>query len=598
MTTRILVVLAILAPCFALGLASPTSIRATGTFTVNSTDDAVDANPGDGTCAADGGTCTLRAAIQESNALPGGDLIQIPAGTYKLELEQQVAGGQLPPDTIAANDLDVTDTVAIHGAGEGVTFIDGNHIDRVFDVKPATTPISVTMTDMTVQNGLAINNGSGGGLLLRGQTGTSLSLSKMMFTMNQAQYGGGIEIADQTTALLDDVRIVDNKAAIDGGGINVADTSDLHVFDSAITENKSDSGGGFINTQSGTVTIAHSTIDNNFVDTYGGGVFTGDGGTTTITDTSISDNTAEHNGGGGVYAAGGALTMERVTIANNSAGGEGNGGGGVQQDSDGTIDIKNSTIANNTSDTIGGGIFIQDMGPATVTNTTISGNSPEGIYLRADGPITLTNTIIANNGPHNCGHDSGVGDLRSGGHNLADDTSCSLHKPGDLVGDPMLGSLADNGGPTMTMALSLDSPAIDAGDNNTCEDLDQRGAPRPFDGNGDTVATCDIGAFEFGLIALVFGDFGCDGSLGALDALAGLTQISGIANISAAPLCPGLQDTIDIVGLSGHKWGDLNCDDTADAADIPEILRYLAGLPTITQACPVPGENIFVTALA
>lgn len=53
------------------------------TFTVDTTVDGIDAKPGDGTCKTVGGKCSLRAAIQESNASPGLDTINIPEGTYK-----------------------------------------------------------------------------------------------------------------------------------------------------------------------------------------------------------------------------------------------------------------------------------------------------------------------------------------------------------------------------------------------------------------------------------------------------------------------------------------------------------------------------------
>jgi CSLREA domain-containing protein len=58
-------------------------------FTVDSTLDAVDAAPGDGLCATGGGVCTLRAAIQEANALAGSDTIVVPAGTYTLTIAGQ-----------------------------------------------------------------------------------------------------------------------------------------------------------------------------------------------------------------------------------------------------------------------------------------------------------------------------------------------------------------------------------------------------------------------------------------------------------------------------------------------------------------------------
>src|SRR6266511_1334674 len=87
--------------------------------------------------------------------------------------------------------------------------------------------------------------------------------------------------------------------------------------------------------------------------------------------------------------------------------------------------------------------------------------------------------------------------MLSSGNRLDSGNTCGLVFVGDLVNtDPLLGPVQNNGGPTDTHALAVGGPAVDAGGNAGCPATDQRGAARPFDGNGDGTATCDIGAFE------------------------------------------------------------------------------------------------------
>lgn len=111
-----------------LSLVGLKTASASAVFTVNSTADAVDIHPGDGVCATAAGTCTLRAAIQETNALGGSNTINLPAGTYTLT----IAGAN--ESYAATGDLDIRNNLTVLGAGSGVTLINANKLDRAFHV--------------------------------------------------------------------------------------------------------------------------------------------------------------------------------------------------------------------------------------------------------------------------------------------------------------------------------------------------------------------------------------------------------------------------------------------------------------------------------
>ena len=324
------------------------------TFTVNSADDVVDANPGDGICAttAGGATCTLRAAIQESNRSAGPDSIDIPAKTYTLAL-----GGR-NEDAAATGDLDILEDLTINGSTAGQTRISANGIDRVFDV---IGPAVVSITHIIIQDGLALGD-SGGGI----RNDATLTLAQVALHSNHALNGVGTD---------------------------------------------------------------------------------GDGGAI------VNFNTGE-------------LTLVNVTVSGNTAD---NGGGAI------------ATI---------------DPGVVHLTNVTITGNgAPAGGGIRNLGIVHLVNSIVAKNtGGGNCSGRS----VDSLGFNLEDTNSCLFDAAGDLANtDPLFTApLFDYGGYTLTVPLSPGSPAIDAANAGSCPGTDQRGFPRPIDGNGDAIATCDIGAFE------------------------------------------------------------------------------------------------------
>jgi len=166
--------------------------------------------------------------------------------------------------------------------------------------------------------------------------------------------------------------------------------------------------------------------------------------------------------------------------------------------------ITNTTLFSNTANT-GGGIA-NKYNQFTSINSTIANNAAitgGGIHnLNGSlGFLQIVNTIVANS----LNGDECSGDVTiSLGHNIASDGSCNLASTGDMPNtDPLIGPLQDNGGSTWTNALPVSSPAIDAGDNANCPETDQRGMIRPFDGDGDTLAICDIGSYEYGTLSAV-----------------------------------------------------------------------------------------------
>ncbi len=269
-----------------------------------------------------------------------------------------------------------------------------------------------------------------------------------------------------------------NSAFLGGGILN---NGTLTVTNSTLSGNSAGAGGGIEN--SGTATLTNSTLSgNSAINQYGGGIH--NAGTLTVTNSTLSNNSATSQGGG-IYNNGTLLTVTNSTLSGNSA----TTAGGL--DNYTTAMLTNSTVSGNSA-TNAGGISNNNSATLTMTNSTISNNSATnggGIYNQ--GTLNYANTIIANS-------TTGADCVNSGGtigtntNNLVEDNSCSPA----LSGDPALGALANNGGPTFTHALLSSSATLGAGSNTVCDDnpgpnnLDQRGVTRPQSGN------CDIGAFE------------------------------------------------------------------------------------------------------
>ena len=361
-------------------------------------------------------------------------------------------------------------------------------------------------------------------------------------------HGGGIANINTTGQILR-TTFLDNRSAgcwqgipctHPGGGGYYQSYSSVSIQDSIFISNTATYGGGGIYNRWGYLAIANSSFSGNS-GAYGGGMTNG-GEVTVINSTflgnngsgiynwgdmTISNSTFLGNGGGGITNSGhmtitdctfsenqdsgipndGDITVANCTFSGNSAA----YGGGITSLPQrvpgvaGFLTISNSTFTENHATNYGGGIY-NVMSALIITNTTFISNSADsgggGVFNSWDypfniPPMTMTNSIIANSLlGGDCGGDYLISD---GGHNISSDDSCGFSTAdGSMPNtDPQLGPLQDNGGPTWTQALLWSSPAIDAGDNAKCTSTDQRGVPRPIDGDWDGIAICDIGSFEY-----------------------------------------------------------------------------------------------------
>ena len=265
--------------------------------------------------------------------------------------------------------------------------------------------------------------------------------------------------------------------------------------------------------QAEVVTIEGLTIANGRAPKNGGGILN-NAGRLTVNSVRFTANSAVEDGGGisneGVTAT---LVVLNSTFSGNAAfdfpGPEEEGGALVNID--GTATVANSTFFGNRVPNMGGAIFNSGnndgTGILTLINSTINNNTSTGggaIFTEKGGTIRLRNTLLAGNPGNNCGSQtSGV--IVDEGGNFDDGTSCnfgtnSLSGVGAAL-DPL--GVQNNGGPTDTVALTTGSGAVDLGLNAVCaaapvSNLDQRGGPRPIDGDGVNEAACDTGAFELG----------------------------------------------------------------------------------------------------
>jgi hypothetical protein len=365
---------------------------------VNTPEDAPDAAI-DGTCADAEGRCTLRAAVQESNASVEADTIQIPAG--KLVLKRTGAGENLA----ATGDLDLTGEVTLTGAGAAVSVIQGKK-DRILDV--------LAGADVTLQ-GVTLTKGSAGG---KGLDDPELS-------------GGAIRNAG-SLAVLSSV-IAKNKAGDDAGGIT--NQGDLTLVDVLLTGNKCKDDAGAFDNDGGTVTLRNVTISKNKAKDEGGGFESEEGGTVDGENVTLSGNKAREAGGANAEQ-GGSITLLNATVVGNKAK---EGGGGVNNEDGLLFELTNTLLEGNKKENCGGAITAV---AGNLDSGTSCGFSPPG---GRGGLGDIGTEKLADNGGSTPTHALEAG---SRAIDTGDDASCPLLDQRGLgrFDDPaVVGSICDSG---------------------------------------------------------------------------------------------------------------------------------------------------------
>jgi Ca2+-binding RTX toxin-like protein len=513
------------------------------------------------TTTADNGTGSLREALQLAQS---GDTIQF---------DPSLANSQI---TLTSGQLEINKTLTVDGANAPGLTISGNNQSRIFFTTHNVdyNPIDVTLRNLILADGKTSEigePGSGGAIRTIGQTNLIVENSEFRNNVAAGEGGGAIFSGWRSKTTVVNSKFDNNNGVSlsadgvaserGGGAIAVKSESELIVRDSEFTNNKGINGGA-INNLLSKLTVENSTFLNNdstpggpfgtpetnYTRGFGGAIYV-DGasnhqdastaGTIQVSNSRFEGNKGAGQGGGlfiYLYNDDNAI-VEGSTIVNNSVIEDSRGssyGGGLRH-GNGALTIRDTTFANNSALSQGGGLWLGERSPVDIVNSTFSGNRA----ANADGSdglggaltvntddgyaINLVNTTLANNyaarvggavfsdsqpitvqnsifGDNSAGNPNNIyqhtyRQLLDGGNNIQyppknpsnpDDANITANVT--LV-DPQLGALQELNG-ALVHPLLAGSAAIDAGGSVTGLTTDQLGVARS-DGQ------IDIGSFEF-----------------------------------------------------------------------------------------------------
>ncbi len=552
---------------------------------------------------ADGGGLSLREALALAQ---DGSIITFDAGLSGMTVSAQESGAfHIEHDNLLIDG-------DLNNDGVADVTIQGNGATRALYVVGNTEahPNDVTLDGLNISGGV-LSGGYGAGILVN--PNTALTLNNVNVTDNEGGYGAGVAVLGSSTLAIYGGSVSgNNSGGYSGGGLFVGNNAQATIDGATFYSNSGTIGGGVLSF--GALAIYNSTFDQNGATSRGGAVAAY--GDTDIADSAFTDNTV-NNVGGAVYSAYNSIEITNSTFENNStsigsggalylyesasnianslfAGNEANGlGGAVYSGGGGETKVVNSTFYGNFSNFGGGGIG-QRTGELFLYSSTFTGNYAEGGgAVQVDGASAhaySANTLFAGNGDVGSTEDvytNEGGTFASLGGNLFKQSGMAGESDVEFADLDLIfegtvtnaftgmtsGALADNGGPTETVAILAGGGADDGGqsgalppdfldldgDANTFEDLplDATGGPRVLGGQ------LDIGAVAVELMT-VYGTPGDDTLAGVaardiIDGLAGNDVIDGMGGDDT--LIGGVgEDTLDGGDGDDSLTGDASAD--------------------------------------
>ena len=402
---RALVVVGLMAALAIAPTADPA--RAATTFTVDSALDLPDNVPGDGSCAASTNSittagpiepvCTLRAAVEEANALAGDDTIQFDPSIDGIPISVDSPG-----QTAIFISAFPAAKLTIDGNGPTQTLIDGcanfpNCVaDRtIFEVADT----SAEFRDLAIRGGRGSN---AGGVFADDATIAFHSVSFEGNAATQMTFGGGAIMSNSSALSVDASTFVNNSSPTEGGAIlSYQDPPGLASITNSTFDNNQAPIGGAISSH-GAMAVAQSTFTSNDASNQGGAIATTfsleAAGALLVEDSTFTQNAAE-NAGGAISKIAGAATVRRTNIIDNDvtvACCSGHTGAGISNAA-GDLTVEDSLIQDGRS-LIGGGVYVQ-AGTVSIVRSALIGNGATfgGAVTLDGGTLTLTNSTLSSN---------------------------------------------------------------------------------------------------------------------------------------------------------------------------------------------------------